>query len=337
MGSGDTSRLGLEYPLGADPANVPGDVEGLANDLDAIVAPWVQSSTAPVSPIEGALWWNTVVTSSTFGLNYYDGTNWWNILTGPQYIGSSAPSSSFCYPGLIWVNTSYTCPQLQVCTAGGGSPTWLVVVPGSSTTGQTLINTGTGIQWGSYSDSTKLPLSGGTMTGYLILNANPTAALGAAPKQYVDAETTRAEAAEALLMPLANNNATLTAPFEAAYILGSALSSTQNIYVTTHSTDILVTANSANNFVLNFASTSSSSLNGLMAVGASLSVSITVTNGTTAYYCTGIQIDGVSQTVNWQGGSAPSSGHASSLDVYTFNIKKTAASTYTVLGSLVQF
>jgi hypothetical protein len=44
-----------------------------------------------------------------------------------------------------------------------------------------------------------LPLSGGTLTGYLILNANPTVALGAAPKQYVDAETTRAEAAEAAI------------------------------------------------------------------------------------------------------------------------------------------
>jgi hypothetical protein len=36
-----------------------------------------------------------------------------------------------------------------------------------------------------YSD-TKVPLVGGTMTGPLILNANPAVALGAAPKQYVD-------------------------------------------------------------------------------------------------------------------------------------------------------
>jgi hypothetical protein len=33
-----------------------------------------------------------------------------------------------------------------------------------------------------------LPLAGGTLTGPLVLNANPTAALGAAPKQYVDAQ-----------------------------------------------------------------------------------------------------------------------------------------------------
>ena len=44
-----------------------------------------------------------------------------------------------------------------------------------------------------------LPLSGGTMTGALVLDGNPTAALQSAPRQYVDAETTRAEGAEAAL------------------------------------------------------------------------------------------------------------------------------------------
>ena len=52
------------------------------------------------------------------------------------------------------------------------------------------------------SPGTGLPLSGGTLTGPLTLAGNPTAALQAAPKQYVDAETTRAETAEALLLPL---------------------------------------------------------------------------------------------------------------------------------------
>ena len=337
MGSGSTVRLGLEYPIGTDIAAIPTDVEGLANGLDAVVVPWSQSTSAPVSPIEGQLWWNSVVTSSTFGLNYYDGTAWWNILSGPQFIGASAPSSSVCYPGLIWVNTSFTCPQFQICTAGGGSPTWLIIIPGSNTTGQTLINTGSGIVWGTYSDTTKLPLAGGTMTGNLILNANPTTALGAVTKQYADAITTAWTAAVALLIPYINNNVELTAPMESAYIIGSALAATTNVYVTTNPTDILVTANAANNFALNFASTSSASLNGLMAIGESLSVSLTITNGTTAYYCTGITIDGSSQTVNWSGGSAPAGGHASSLDVYTFNIKKTASATYTVLGALVQF
>jgi hypothetical protein len=44
-----------------------------------------------------------------------------------------------------------------------------------------------------------LPLSGGTMEGPIVLAGNPSGALQAAPKQYVDAETARAEAAEAAL------------------------------------------------------------------------------------------------------------------------------------------
>lgn len=337
MGSGTTTRLALSFPIGTDPAAIPTDVQGLANGLDGVVAPWVQSATAPVTPIRGQLWWNTVVTSSTFGLNYYDGTAWWNILSGPQYVGASAPAAALCYPGLIWINTSFTCAQFEICTAGGATPTWLIIVPGSSTTGQTLINTGTGIQWGTYSDATKLSLAGGTLTGNLILNANPTTALGAVTKQYADAITTAWQAATALLVPYNNNNVQLTAPLESAYIVATALAATAPVYVTTNPTDILVTASAANNFVLNIASTAAASLNGLMAIGESLSISLTITNGATAYYCTGIQVDGTAQTINWQGGSAPAGGHASSLDVYTFNIKKTANATYTVLGSLVQF
>ena len=38
--------------------------------------------------------------------------------------------------------------------------------------------------------ATKLPLAGGTLTGNLVLNADPTAALGAATKQYADTKAT---------------------------------------------------------------------------------------------------------------------------------------------------
>jgi hypothetical protein len=39
----------------------------------------------------------------------------------------------------------------------------------------------------------------------------------------------------------------------------------------------------------------------------------------------------------WQGGSAPTGGNINSSDVYTFTTIKTAANTYTVLGSQTQF
>ena len=45
----------------------------------------------------------------------------------------------------------------------------------------------------------KVAKAGDSMTGALVLNGNPTANLHAAPKQYVDAETTRAQGAESTL------------------------------------------------------------------------------------------------------------------------------------------
>ena len=50
-----------------------------------------------------------------------------------------------------------------------------------------------------------------------------------------------------------------------------------------------------------------------------------------------IQVDGTTVTAIWQGGSAPTTGNASSTDVYTYTAIKTAASTYTVLASQTQF
>ena len=130
---------------------------------------------------------------------------------------------------------------------------------------------------------------------------------------------------------------TLTSPLEGAYITGTAPTATQAVYVTTNGTYILNTASAANNWIFNVASTSGASLNSLLAVGQSVTVTYLVTQGTTAYYCTAIDIDGAAQTVNWQGGSAPSAGNASGIDAYTITIVKTASAVYTVLAALTKF
>ena len=61
------------------------------------------------------------------------------------------------------------------------------------------------------------------------------------------------------------------------------------------------------------------------------------TQGSTAYYQTGFQIDGVSVTPKWLNGSAPSSGNANSLDVYAYTILKTATNTWTVMASRTRY
>ena len=65
-----------------------------------------------------------------------------------------------------------------------------------------------------------LPVTGGTITGPLTLPGNPTAPLQAAPKQYVDAETTRAKAAEEAAAQAANNLSDLASESTARTNLG---------------------------------------------------------------------------------------------------------------------
>jgi hypothetical protein len=74
-----------------------------------------------------------------------------------------------------------------------------------------------------------------------------------------------------------------------------------------------------------------------MAIGQSMTVAFLVTNGTTAYRPTVFQVDGTAVTPKWQGGTAPTAGNASSIDVYVFTIIKTASATFTVLASQTKF
>jgi hypothetical protein len=74
-----------------------------------------------------------------------------------------------------------------------------------------------------------------------------------------------------------------------------------------------------------------------MDVGESQTIAHIVSQGGTAYYNVAVEIDGSSVTPEWQGGSAPTGGNASSLDVYSYTIIKTGSATFTVLASQTQF
>jgi len=84
----------------------------------------------------------------------------------------------------------------------------------------------------------------------------------------------------------------------------------------------------------------STTLNTKMDVGENVSVTI-VTTAAAAGYAATVNIDGVTVgtnggTLNWTGGSAPSEGGSSGVDIYAYNIMKTAASTYTVIATLTK-
>jgi hypothetical protein len=95
---------------------------------------------------------------------------------------------------------------------------------------------------------------------------------------------------------------------------------------------VYFTANQTANRTINF-----SNVNANLAVGQSVTCSVLTTQGGTAYYLNAYQVDGSTVTPKWSGGSAPTGGNASGIDVYTFTIIKTADATFTVLASQTQF
>jgi len=73
-------------------------------------------------------------------------------------------------------------------------------------------------------------------------------------------------------------------------------------------------------------------INTSMSNGDAITVTL-ITTAAAGAYCANIQIDGAAVTENWIGGSAPSDGGSSGVDVHTFSIIKTASATFTVLGN----
>jgi hypothetical protein len=133
------------------------------------------------------------------------------------------------------------------------------------------------------------------------------------------------------------NRALLKSPEEVWTVTTGAPSATQAIYINDSSAR-LFTSNTSANFTVNITGTSGgTTLNSLVATNSSITVAIAVTNGATAYYCSGFQIDGNVVTPKWQGGNAPTSGNANSVDVYSFSIIKTGSAAYTVLASQTRF
>jgi hypothetical protein len=123
---------------------------------------------------------------------------------------------------------------------------------------------------------------------------------------------------------------------EKAAISASALTGTVN-FNWLDGAVVYVTANAAGNWTLNVRGDGSTTLNSVLATNDSITLVVMATQGSTAYYQSAMQIDGNSVTPKWVGGSAPTAGNASSIDVYTFTIIKTASATFVVLASQTKF
>lgn len=126
------------------------------------------------------------------------------------------------------------------------------------------------------------------------------------------------------------------AMFEKASVSATAATGTVNIALQNNPI-LYYTSNATGNFTINLYADAANTVGGTMNNNDSVTGVFMCTNGSTAYYATGITVDGYTPTVKWQGGSAPSSGNASSIDVYTVTAIKTGTNTYTVLASVTKF
>lgn len=127
------------------------------------------------------------------------------------------------------------------------------------------------------------------------------------------------------------NTPLLSRPKEPWQVNATALTGTVAIDVAT-GTNWLYTGSTNANFTLNF-----TNVNTALSNNESITVGVAVTNGATGGYPTAVQVAGTAVTVNWQGNAAPSAANTSKIDAYVFTLIKTAANTYTVLGSQTKF
>ena len=139
---------------------------------------------------------------------------------------------------------------------------------------------------------------------------------------------------------LAGTSATLamilTDTAEIATVSATAATGTINYDVTTQSV-IYYTSNASANWTVNFRASSGTSLNTAMSTGQSVTAAFLVTQGSTAYYNSVVQVDGSTVTPKYQGGTAPAAGNASSVDVYMYTIVKTGNAAFTVFASQTKF
>jgi hypothetical protein len=103
------------------------------------------------------------------------------------------------------------------------------------------------------------------------------------------------------------------------------------VYYTTAST-------AASGFTLNVRADASTSLDGYVATGNSITVVfINTTGAVTTSYPSTFRIDGTAVTPKWATAVAPNAGNANSIDVYSYTILKTGSGTYTVFASQTRF
>lgn len=177
-----------------------------------------------------------------------------------------------------------------------------------------------------------------TLTGMIKGNGTSAFTAGTAGTDYVAPGTaTNFTAKQTFTGTSSILSSKITNAIEPVTISATAATGTISIDITTQSV-LYFTTNASTNWTVNLRASSGTSLNTALATGESVTVAFLVTQGSTAYYNTAVQVDGTTSgvTTKWLG-AAPTAGVVSSINAYTYTAIKTGSAAFTVLASLSQF
>ena len=242
-----------------------------------------------------------------------------------QTIAAAAPGS-----GTVTAVSVATANGLAGTSSGGATP---ALTLSTSVTG-VLKGNGTAISAATAGTDYLAPPSG---TALLKANSGGALANASAGTDYVAPGTATTFTAKqtfsgtASVLAMVFNDAA-----EVVTVSATAATGTINYDVTTQSV-LYYTTNASANWTLNVRASSGTSLNTALSDGQSVTIAFLVTQGATAYYQSGFQVDGSAVTPKWQGGTAPTSGNASGVDIYSITIIKTASATFTAFASQTRF
>lgn len=247
-------------------------------------------------------------------VSYLQDTNSLEVYDGSAWVGAT---------GDITALTAGT--GISISSATGPIPTVAIdtAVTADLTTAQTLTN----------KTLTTPVISTITNTGTLTLPTSTDTLVGRATTDTLTNKT--------LTSPTinggTNSGSVLVGPEERTTVSATAATGTITYDAITQGV-LYYTSNASANWTLNIRGNSGTTLSSILAVGDAITVTHLVTQGSTAYYNSAVQIDGSAVTPKYQGGTAWTSGNASSIDAYVYTVVKTAATpTYTVFASQTKF
>ena len=269
---------------------------------------------------------------------------------------NSAPTSSLTM-GTIWVDKDATeivsnpyIPTSAIAAKGdliaGSANDAITILSSAATNGYVLnVNSATtsGLAWVDSAASTQtftnksISLTSNTLTGTIAEFNTAVTDADFATVAGSETLTNKTLTSANLTSPVITGTASIWQMMENATISATAATGTVNYNLLDNGAVTYYTSSAGGNWTLNLRGSSTTSLDSVMSTGKSLTIAFLVTNGATPYYQTALQVDGNAITPKWQNATAPTSGNANSIDIYSITVIKTGSATFTALASQTRF